>query len=120
LAAECSESINPPISIKGLDCHFSGLQNQYEALLEEGKKFVYVAKYCLVSIAKTLTAMATEARKQNGSLPLVCAGGVMASDIIRTYMQAKLSNIWFASSSLSADNAVGVALIAAKETSASG
>lgn len=120
LAAKCAESINPKISVEGLDCHFSGLQNQYEILLAEGKEPAYVAKYCLIAIAKTLAAMATEGRIQKGDLPLVCAGGVMASDIIRTYMQAKLGNIWFVPPSLSADNAVGVALIAAKEAFAGG
>lgn len=120
LAEEWNEEIDPKVSVKGMDCHLSGLQNQCEALLEQGKAPGYVAKYCLSAVAKTAAAMAQAARKQLGPLPLVCAGGVMASSVIRRIMQDRIENIWFVPPQLSADNAVGTALIAAKEAGLDG
>lgn len=115
LAAECTENIRPKISIKGTNCHFSGLQNQLERLLEEGKAPAYVAKYCLLAIADTLAGMLAAARIAYGNLPVVCAGGVMSSDVIKKHMESIIHNICFVNPAFSADNAVGVALIAAKE-----
>ena len=115
LASGCDEDIAPKVSVKGTNCHFSGLQNQCEQLLERQKSPAYVAKYCLTAIAKTAVCMASAAREQHQGLPLVCAGGVMASGVIREYMQGKMEKVYFVPPQLSSDNAVGVALIAAKE-----
>lgn len=115
LAGTCKEEIAPKISVKDGDCHLSGLQNQYEALLKVGKEPAYAAKYCLISIAATASAMIEHARGKYGNLPVVCAGGVMASTIIRQWVEQRLKDVFFVPPSLSADNAVGVALIAAME-----
>lgn len=114
-AEACTQDIRPKISVAGANCHFSGLQNQCEALLQAGKSPQYTAKYCLCAIADTLIAMAKAARQIYTGLPLVCAGGVMASTTVRNKMQSALHDIYFVSPALSADNAVGTALIAAKE-----
>lgn len=115
LAAQCDELPSPKISVKGCDCYFSGLQNQCQQLLGQGRASSYVAKYCLVAIAKTICAMAAQARKQYPNLPLVCAGGVMSSDTIREYVTKELPNVYFVPPQYASDNAIGTALIAAKE-----
>ena len=38
LAATCTENIKPKVSVRGTTCSLSGLQNQCEKLLAEGKK----------------------------------------------------------------------------------
>ena len=47
------------------------------------------------------------------SLPLVFAGGVMSNTIIRSKIEAELSDVYFAEPALSADNAVGIAALTA-------
>lgn len=116
LAETCLEEVKPKVALKGLDCHLSGLQNQYEMLLKKGTAPSYVAKYCLLSIAVTVQKMVKTARNQYGNFPLVCAGGVMCSSIVRSFLEKEMNDIYFAPAYLSSDNAVGVALIAGKET----
>lgn len=114
LAQQCNENICPKISVKGFNCNLSGLENQCQKLLAQGKSKEYTAKFCLVSIAETAKKMLENARQEFGNLPILCAGGVMCSSTIRTRL-FDMDNIAFAPGVLSADNAVGVALIAAKE-----
>lgn len=115
LAETCSETIRSKISVDGMNCHLSGLENQCARLLADGKSPEYVAKYCLIVIADTVVAMLKNAREIYPGLPVVCAGGVMCSSVIRPQIANAVENIYFAPPELSSDNAVGVALIAAKE-----
>ncbi len=115
LAEACEEPIRPKTSLKGLDCHLSGLQNQCEALLAKGQAPDYVAKFCLLSVAHTALGMIRAARQIFGSLPVLCAGGVMASTVIRSELCAQENDVFFVSPEYASDNAVGVALIAGKE-----
>ncbi len=113
-AEACAEEVSPlpRVALAGMDCHLSGLQNQCERLLAEGKSPGYAAKYCLLAIAETARRMVLAARMACGPLPVLFAGGVMCSMLIRRHL-AGLANIAFAPPELSSDNAVGVALIAA-------
>ncbi len=114
LAAACSTSISPKISLKEGDCHLSGLENQCGNLLEKGHSKEYVAKYCLLYIAKSALGMIRYARKTNSNMPVVCAGGVMSSQIIQNEMNLAEPNLHFVPPALSSDNAVGVALLATR------
>ena len=51
-AAQCTEKVHPKVSVKGVNCSLSGLENQYTKLLAEGKDPAYVCKYCLICVAK--------------------------------------------------------------------
>ncbi len=118
LAATCTEEIRPKASVRGLDCSLSGLENQCNQLLEQGKTPAYVCKYCLLCVGETIVKMTKNARAQNmrlAKLPVVCAGGVMSSAIIQEYVQAKLPNVYFVPGEFASDNAMGVAIIAARE-----
>ena len=118
LASECSEEIKPKVSVKGADCSFSGLENQCAALLERGAAPAYVAKYCLSAVGQTVLQMICAAQEQYPGVPVVCAGGVMSSDIIRAYVQRTQPDIYFVPGRYSSDNAIGVAVLAAKEVQA--
>lgn len=115
LAAGCPEEIDPKVTVKGTSCCLSGLQNQCERLLAEGRAPAYAAKYCLTAIAKTLCRMLEAARAAHPQLPCICAGGVMGSEIIRSYMSGRVQGIFFVPGSFSSDNALGPALIAAAQ-----
>ncbi len=118
LAARCEEEIIPKTSVKGLDCSLSGLENQCNQLLAQGKSHAYICKYCLVCIAEVVVKMTKNARvkeKHLRGLPVVCAGGVMGSETIQQYVQKKLQNVYFVPSEYASDNAMGVAILAAQE-----
>ena len=115
LAAECDVTIKPKSSVRGMECSLSGLENQCNALLTAGKSPAYVCKYCLLCVADTVVRMTKAAQKEYPGLPVVCAGGVMSSDIIRTWVQQRLPQVYFVPGQYSSDNAIGVSILAARE-----
>ena len=117
-AAQCTEKVHPKVSVKGVNCSLSGLENQYTKLLAEGKDPAYVCKYCLICVAETLTRMARAALEGHPGLPVVFAGGVMSSDLIRTYVSARVPGARFVPGKFASDNAIGVSILAAREQGA--
>ncbi|MEG1366262.1 MAG: glycoprotease [Oscillospiraceae bacterium] len=115
LAEECKENIKPKVSVKGTNCSLSGVENQCIKLLLDGAADEYVAKYCLSYIAQTVLEMISSALSIYPNADIVCAGGVMSSKIIKTYVQAKLARAYFVDAKYSSDNAIGIAIIAANE-----
>lgn len=118
LASGCQEPIRPKVSVRGMTCSFSGLENQCEKLLNEGKSPEYVCKYCLLCVAETLRRMANTVREQYPDLTVVFAGGVMSSEIVRDYILARMSNVRFVPGKFASDNAIGISILAAKGVSA--
>lgn len=118
LAAQCAEEIRPKVSVRGLNCSLSGLENQCERLLDEGKSKEYVCRYCLLCVGETLVRMDRAAREQYPGLPVVFAGGVMSSDVIRDYLTRRLPGAHFVPGRFASDNAIGVAILAAREVGA--
>lgn len=114
-AAACAEPVKGKAWVRELSCSLSGLENQCNALLEKGASPEYVCKFCLCCVGETVVRMTLNAQKRYPALPVVCAGGVMSSDIIRTYVQARIPNVFFVPGRFSSDNAIGVALLAARE-----
>ncbi len=115
-AAECTEKVKGiKVSVKGTNCSLSGLQNQCERLLQDGKSQQYVCKFCLLAVAKTILQMIEAAHQIYPNLPVVCAGGVMSSDVIRAKVQRKLPEVYFVDGKFSSDNAIGTAFIAGRE-----
>ena len=118
LAAQCSESIRPRASVQGMNCSLSGLQNQCERLLQEGRSPSYVCKYCLLCVAETLRRMCAAAQTQYPGLPVVFAGGVMSSDLVRQYITHRIPRVHFVPGKFASDNAIGVSILAAREVGA--
>lgn len=117
-AALCSEKVRPKVSVRGMECSLSGLENQCAKLLSEGKDTAYVCKYCLLCIAETLVRMANAALQQHPGLPVVFAGGVMSSDLIRTYVIHHVPCAYFVPGKFASDNAIGISVLTAKENHA--
>ena len=115
LAAQCSEEIRPRSSVREMQCSLSGLENQCSALLAAGKSPAYVCKYCLLCVADTVVKMTKAAQKEHPGLPVVCAGGVMSSEVIRDWVQRRLPQVFFVPGQYSSDNAIGVSILAARE-----
>lgn len=115
MAAQCPEDIRPKSSVRGMECSLSGLENQCNALLVAGKSPEYVCKYCLLCVADTVVKMTKAAQKEHPGLEVVCAGGVMSSDVIRSWVQQRLPKVHFVPGQYSSDNAIGVSILAARE-----
>ena len=101
-----------------MNCSLSGLQNQYEQLLQQGCAPEYVCKYCLLCVAETLRRMAAAALGLHPGLPVVFAGGVMSSGLIRDYITRRMPGAQFVPGKFASDNAIGVSLLAAREVGA--
>ena len=112
LAAQCPERITPKVSVRGLSCSLSGLENQCDRLLKEDKSPAYVCKYCLLCVAETVVRMSKNALELYPGLPVVCAGGVMSSELIAGYVSRRLPQVYFVPGMFSSDNAIGVAALA--------
>lgn len=112
LAFECEETIPTKPVLKGLDCCLSGLQNQCEKLLEQGRTPAYTAKFCLQMISDTLAGMTRRLLKTRQTRPILYAGGVMSNAMIRKRLEGEFGGV-FAEPRFSADNAAGTALLAA-------
>ena len=114
-AALCTEKVRPKVSVHGLTCSLSGLENQCARLLAEGRDAAYVCKYCLLCVGETLVRMANNALAEHPGLPVVFAGGVMSSDLIRTYVTNRVPGAHFVPGRFASDNAIGISILAARE-----
>lgn len=101
----------PKISVDGLFCNLSGLENKAAQLYEKNGSIAETSAYTLDFIAKTLEKITLNIRETYGDLPVIYAGGVMSSQYIRRTL-GKYG--YFADAAYSADNAAGVALLAAE------
>ena len=110
MAAKCNDVIKTKISVKGYNCNLSGLENQCDKLLLQGKSKEYVCRYCLTFIADTIVKMINNVTEDYGKLPVVLAGGVMSSSVIKEIVTEKIPEAMFVSPQLSRDNAIGVAV----------
>ncbi|HJD22265.1 MAG TPA: glycoprotease [Candidatus Gemmiger faecigallinarum] len=118
LAAGCGDEIRPKASVQGTNCSLSGLENQCARLLEQGHTPEYVCKYCLLCVAETLYRMARAALEEYPGLPVVFAGGVMSSGLVRSYITARMPDARFVPGKFASDNAIGVSILAAREVGA--
>lgn len=99
-------------TFKDGNCCVSGLQNQCEKLWKQGESRENIARFCIDSVCKIVEQMAQNAQAQYPGLPLIFSGGVMSNSLIREKI-AKEYHGYFAEPEFSADNAAGIAILAA-------
>lgn len=112
LALAASDTYSPRVSMDGVNCHLSGAENQCRARLETGMPREDAARFCLDYVRVTLEEMTARLLSEYGDLPILYAGGVMSNSIIKQALGERFGGL-FASPSLSADNAAGIALLGA-------
>ena len=104
----------PHVSVKGLHCNLSGLENLAGKLyLETGDKGLTSA-FVFDYVAKTLGKLTENFRAEHGSLPVLYAGGVMSNRRIKNAL-SRYADTYFSEPQFSADNAAGVALLTRKQ-----
>lgn len=101
----------PRVSVRGLECNLSGLENQAAKLYAETSDPPLVAAFVLDFVGRTLVELTKNLRASYAGLPLLCAGGVMGNSIIRAMLEP-LGGVYFARPAFSSDNAAGTALLA--------
>lgn len=99
-------------TMKGCDCCLSGLENQCQKMLANGEKPADVAQFCMSGVLAALIGMADALREQYPSLPILFSGGVASNRMLQSVL-LKRYNAFFAEPEFSADNAAGIAILAA-------
>ena len=99
------------VSVKGLECNLSGLENLAARLYRESGDAALTSAYCFDFIADTLWKMTQNAREIYGDIPVLFAGGVMSNGRIKKHLSG-LGNVCFSEPEFSSDNAAGIALMA--------
>ncbi len=95
----------------GMHVNFSGIENLAKSIYNETKSAGAVASFVFDYISRALIGMAEKFISVYGEMPLVFAGGVMSNSIIKNNIRQRF-DAHFADPQLSADNAVGIALLA--------
>lgn len=99
-------------SADGLDISLSGVQNKCQKMLQDGESPEDIALFCLKSVSAALQSMADALMEQYPGRHLVFSGGVMSNSILRHDLEARY-DCSFAAPEFSADNAAGIAVLAA-------
>lgn len=99
------------VSMKGLDCSLSGVENKAHKMLDNNESRDDISKFVITYICDTLDKMTELIMQKYGNLPLIFAGGVMSNTIIKEKLTKKY-NAYFAEPEFSCDNACGAAIYA--------
>ena len=99
------------ISVNGLECNLSGLENIAVKLFERTNSKELVSAFTLDFISKTIERLTANLREKYPNEQIIFAGGVMSNFIIQNKIKAKFSNVYFAAPEFSSDNASGIALL---------
>lgn len=110
LAMEAQGSYKLRPTLRGTDCHLSGVENQCRDRLQKGDSPAEVARFCLDSVAAAVSGMTEAVLSIYGDLPIVYAGGVMSNTQLRECLSARFGGR-FAPPQFSADNAAGIACL---------
>ena len=98
------------ISSNGMTVNLSGLENMAIKLYKDTNNIPLTAAFVFDYIGRAVATMLESYTEQYGNSKVVCAGGVMCNSIIKEMLKAKY-DVCFAEPAMSADNAVGVAVL---------
>ena len=97
------------ICVNGFDCNLSGLENKTRDMYERSGDVSETAAYVFEFVSLTLCALTENLRREYPDIPIVYAGGVMSSVIIKNRLD--FPGAYFAAPEFSSDNAAGCALL---------
>lgn len=98
------------VTVRGLTCNLSGLENQAAKLWAETGDSSLVSAFVLDTVGRTLCGLRDGMRQSVGALPVIYAGGVMSCGRLQTMLAEE--NAFFSRPRFSSDNAAGTALLA--------
>lgn len=110
LALENREKFKaPPLSVRGLDCNMSGIENKAQELYRATGDKCLTAAYVISFVNRTLEEITVRLLDKYPDIPIIYAGGVMSCSVIKNTLSRYGS---FAAPEFSSDNAAGIALLA--------
>lgn len=112
LAAQSTRTFSVKPTMKGVDCCLSGVENRCQAMFSNGEPAADIAKFCIESIRTALEGMLLALLREYGNLPILFSGGVSSNRTLQSYFSENYG-AKFAEPAFSADNAAGVAVLAA-------
>lgn len=112
LALHWQEPVSVRPVLRGADCSLSGIENQCLRMIREGRPPQQVARHCIESLVGALREMCRILREEMGPLPVVFSGGVSSNGLLRERLSGEFG-ARFAAPEFSADNAAGLAVLAA-------
>lgn len=98
------------ISVKGLSCNASGMENVALKLYRESGDKSLVSASVFDFVGRTLLSLTENLTEKYGEIPVVYSGGVMSNSIIKNMLRGR-KNTFFAEPIFSSDNAAGTALL---------
>ena len=118
LAADGEAHSLLPVSMEGIDCHFSGAEARAGQWIKEGKMPPEeIAAEVFSLVARTVLRLLTAAKEQTGVSDALITGGVASSQLLRDLLgeinrKRRLGlRLYFGQRQFAGDNAAGVALI---------
>ncbi len=108
LAREAQREDFFPVKQNGLTFSLSGMENKVKELAERGEERAVIARFVLHTLSDIILRVTQTALAQEGTLPVLCSGGVASNSILRERLKGAL----FAQSAYSTDNAMGPAILA--------
>ncbi len=98
------------VSSRGMTVNLSGLENMAIKLYRDTCNAPLTAAFVFDYIGRAISAMIDAYVEKYGDGLVVCAGGVMCNGIIKKMLSERY-NVCFAEPAMSADNAVGIAVL---------
>jgi N6-L-threonylcarbamoyladenine synthase len=99
-----------PVCVREGRCSLSGVENVALRMLKEERPREEVAAFVFDFVGRTLEAMGTQILSEQGTLPVLFAGGVMSNRLMRKRLSSCFDAA-FSEPEFSADNAAGIALL---------
>ena len=110
LAGEAGPGEGFRVKTQGLAFSLSGVENQVRTLAGRAEP-AQVARFALSTVADVVRRVTQAALEERPGLPVLCSGGVASNRILRAELTAACGAV-FAPPQYSADNALGVAVLA--------
>ena len=102
------------VSVKGLECNLSGLENLAAKLYEQTGDRAITSAFCFDFVSDTIKRLTENLRELYPDIPVIYAGGVMSNRRIAAFLRS-LGNVYFSEPEFSSDNAAGTALLCRAE-----
>ena len=111
LAAQSDKKERFRVRMDSLQFSFSGIENKVQKQVAQHKEPADIARFTLETIASLVRRVTDRAMEQYPGLPVVCSGGVASNSILRKYLYDAV----FAPPAYSTDNAMGTAVLTARQ-----
>ena len=101
------------VKVRDFTFSLSGVENKVQAMVGAGQPPAEVAWFALDTVAQAVRRATVAAQDRYSGLPVLCSGGVASNTRLR-YVMTETCQAVFAQPRYSTDNAMGIAILAAR------